>query len=314
MSNVFDTARLISAVKRIANIPDNQSMISDAQILHFCNEEFTTSFLPLVLSEKETYYTIREDIEITDSTENRYPVPYRAIGSKLEWVGFYDTNSNNEEIPTELNMVTFDQLSQRSGNYDSGNSSRRFYFENESVVIDSRNASLDFDFLVFRYNIQPNTLVASDRVSVITGIDANSGLITVDNVPDNFATSSKIDFIRTQAPNNILNYDVAIVDVNASSLLFQVDPLDIPEQLAVGDRICLAQETDLIYAPTELHPILAQMVAVRVLESNGDDTKTAEKTLRKMEDKSQFLMTSRDSSSPVKVSVRRNGLLGRRRR
>lgn len=312
MSNVFDTQRLIDTVKRIANIPDNQSQISDEQILNFANEEISTSLLAVILAKKETYYTINHDVEISDKSVKKYALPTRAIGSKIEWIGYY--YNDNPEDDYELNMITYDQRGERiSGISNTTYANRRFYFENESIVIDTRDSDIDFDVLRFRFNIQPNTLVASTRVAVITGIDTTTGLITVsDTIPDNFTTTSKIDFIRSDSPNNILDYDIDLVSLNSSAKFFEVDPLDIPDQLQVGDRICLAQETDLIYAPTEMHPILAQMVAVRVLESNGDDARTAQNTLNKKIDDTQFLMTSRDSSSPVKASAWRNR--GRRNR
>jgi hypothetical protein len=312
MSNVFDTQRLIDTVKRVANIPDNQSQVSDDDIIDFANEEFSNNLLPLIIGKHEDYYTIREDIEITDSTRKKYPIPYRAVGNKIEWFGFYQTN--NEERPTEFNRVAYDQLRDH-GNGATNYGRNRFYFENENVVIDSSDNDVQADFLTFRYNITPNTIVASTRVSVITGIDRTSGTITVSaNIPDNFSSTSKIDFIKTKQPNNILNYDVDLVDLNSTAKFFQVDADDIPVSLEVGDRICLAGESDIIYAPTAMHAVLAQMVAVRVLESNGDDTRRADQTLAKMENNAQYLIDNRDTGSPVKASVRKNGLLRSRAR
>lgn len=313
MSNIFDTQRLIDTVKRIANIPDNQSQISDEQILNFANEEFMDNLLALIISKHEDYYSIREDIEVTDPTQKRYSIPNRAVGNKIEWFGYYV--GDNSERPIEFNRVSFDQLNEgASGGYSYGRN--RFYFENENVVIDSYDNDLSAEFIVFRYNIQPNTLVDSDRVSIITGIDTTTGTITVSStIPSNFATTSKIDFIKSKQPNNILNYDVEIVDLNSSAKFFQIDPADLPDQLAVGDRICLAGETDVIYAPTAMHSVLAQMVAVRVLESNGDDTRVAQARLDKKAYDAQYLIDNRDTGSPVKAGVRRNGLLrGRSRR
>lgn len=312
MSNVFDTQRLIDTIKRTANIPDNQSMISDAEILDFVNEEFNDNLIPLIIGKHEDYYTIREDIAVTDSSRRKYPIPYRAIGNKIEWFGYY--SGGNEERPLEFNRVSFDQLQERSSaGYNYGRN--RFYFENENVVIDSVDSTIDADYLVFRYNITPNKIVESSRVCVITGIDTSTGTITVSStIPSNFTTSSKIDFIKTKQPNNILNYDVDIVTFNSASKFFQVDPDDIPVSLAVGDRICLAQETDLVYAPTALHATLATMVAVRILESQGDDTKSLERRLQQKEYDAQFVIDNRDTGSPVKANCRRNGLLRTRRR
>lgn len=309
MADYVDTQDLIDGVKRIANIPDNQSMISDQQILDFANEEFMTNFLPLVLSKHENYYTIRQDIEITDPTQKRYQIPSRAIGTKIENLA-YQTTTDSEDL-VEIYRVSFEQITNRSYR---GRTGVAFYFENEDIVLSTSESSLSFDTLVMRYNISPNTLVKTDRVSIITAIDRTTGLITVDQVPDNFSVSSKIDFIKSKSPHMILDYDVNLVDLNSGSKFFQVSPSDIPEFLAVGDRICLATESDLIYAPKELHALLFQMVAVRVLESNNDDTTKADRTLQKMEYNTQFLISNRDTNSPIKASVRKNPFARGRRR
>lgn len=313
MAEYVDTQDLIDGVKRIANIPDNQSMISDKQILDFANEEFMTNLYPLIISKFESYYTIREDIVITDKTQKRYQIPSRASGSKIDALAYY--NGTDSENPIEINRISFDQVMGR--NYRGSHNGAAFYFENEEIVIHSLDSNLSIDNLVIRYNITPNTLVLSDRVSIITGIDTITGLITVDQVPDNFSVTSKIDFIKSKSPHRILDYDISLTNINSSSKYFQVNPSDIPDYLEIGDRICLASESDLIYAPKELHPILFQMVAVRVLEANGDDTSRADRSLQKMEYNSQYYTTNRDTNSPVKASVRKNGLLkgnrGRRR-
>lgn len=309
MSNIFDSDTLIESIKRTAKIPDSQAEFTDQDLLDIANEELSTNLIAKILSKKETYYTINRDVPVT-SDKTKYKLPSRSIGSKIEWVGFYSEGSSNS--PEELNMISYDQLVEiNSNNYRTCN--QRFYFENESVVIDTQNGTLDFDYLRFRFNIQPNKLVLSERVSIITGIDPTGGTITVDSVPGNFASTSKIDFICSEAPNNILDYDIEIVDLSTNAGYFQVDPDDIPEQLEIGDRICLAGESDVIYAPTEFHPILANMVALRVLESNGDDTTNVSNQLGRKLSSADSLITSRDSSSPVKARAGRNGFIKRRR-
>lgn len=311
MSNIFDTATLIESIKRTAKVPDDQSEYTEQDIIDMANEELFTNLIAKIVSKKETYYTINNDVPVEQGV-NKYKLPNRSIGSKIEWVGVYSEGSENN--PGELDMVTYDQLSRlNSHNYRSSGS--RFYFENESIVIDSQDSNVDFDYIRFRFNIRPNKLVLSSRVVIITGIDPTTGTITIaTDIPTNFTSVSKIDFICSDEPNNILNYDIEIVDLNSTAKFFQIDPEDVPQQLVVGDRICLAGESDVIYAPVEFHPILAEMVALRILGANGDDTRLVERQLERKLQSSDYLITNRDSSSPVKASARRNGLLRRRRR
>jgi hypothetical protein len=307
MSYFFTSQKLIDSIKRRANIPDAQSMITDDEILEFANEELLLNLLPLVVTKHEDYLLVREYVP-TESGVKKYQIPYRALGNKLREVAASDSILEKDLSDlAELTRVSIDDITNRNVGRSS---SKRFYIENESIVLDSSDDNVGFNYIVFFYNMRPNMLVNSDRISIITSIDRTTGIIEVSSLPDNFSASSIVDFIRTKSPHRILDYDISLVDLNVANKYFQFDVDDIPANLEVGDRICLQNETDLINIPSELHPMLAQMVASRVLESIGDNEnlQQADKKLAKMEKNTELLIANRVIGSPIKVRTR-NGLL-----
>jgi hypothetical protein len=92
---------------------------------------------------------------------------------------------------------------------------------------------------------------------------------------------------------------------------------NIPVELEVGDYMPLAGQTMVPNVPTELHMILAQRVAQRVMEALGDTEGLSNATAKvaEMEDKMSTMMTSRVEGAPRKV-VNRSSMtgIGRNRR
>lgn len=309
MAYFMTSEQLIASIKRRANIPDSQALITDEEILDFANEEMLLNLVPLVVSKHEDYYLTSEDIDLVSNVYN-YPIPYRALGNKLRELAFFDEDSKRF---TPLYRKSLDEITEDSyrGNRSSSN---RFYIMNENVVLDTIS-EISSDVLRFFYNMRPNSLVLSSRVSVIKEINRLSGVITVESIPEEFTSDIKFDFVKLNSPHRILNYDVTSTLVDNANSQLTFDPSDIPSELNVGDHICIQNETNLVNAPSELHVMLAQMVAARVLESVGDNENlaAANDKLLKMERSTEYLIDNRVEGSPIKASARRNGFLGRNR-
>jgi hypothetical protein len=299
VANYFTSQALIDSIKRRANIPDSQSMITDEEILDYANEEMLLNLVPLVVSKHEDYYLTEEQFPILTNVKN-YQIPYRALGTKIKEAAFV-----RDERYFELHRISVDDITSQTR---STFSNHRFYIKDESIILDTISTDIGFDTLSVWYNMRPNELVNSSRAAVITNIDLVTGLITVAAMPSVFVSGVKLDFIKLNAPHRIIDYDITPLafDIFNSTITFNVT--DIPQVLQVGDHICLQQETDLVNAPSELHPMLAQMVAARVMESIGDTQglQNINDKLLKMEKNTDFLITNRVSGSPIKCSSRKN--------
>lgn len=307
MAYYFNSQDLINSVKRRANIPDSQAMITDEEILDFANEEMLLNLIPLIVSKHEDYFLIEEEVS-TQSGQNAYPIPYRALGTKLRELAYKEADAY---VP--LHRVSIDTITDTYSR-TTGYSSHRFYIMGENVVLNSPFQDVQYSTLAFFYDLRPNMLVLPERVSVITSIDRVTGQITVDKIPENITSGLKLDFIKLNAPHRILDYDKTPTSVDIANTIITFNPSDIPHEVAVGDHICLANETDLVNAPSELHVMLAQMVAARVLESIGDSQglQNVNDKLAKMEKNADYLITNRVTGSPIKCTSRKNLLRSRR--
>lgn len=153
---------------------------------------------------------------------------------------------------------------------------------------------------------------------------------TMTCLPCHYAATTIFDFIQGKSPNKIILFDKtrAAICTTLNTLTFNISDLKVPDlfsgtntvfaRLSVGDYIMKAEETIIPQLPTELHPILAQRVAVKMLEALGDTEgmQNAQKELERMEYNAQTLIDNRVEGSPQKVrnmhSILRSSLYRRR--
>jgi len=129
------------------------------------------------------------------------------------------------------------------------------------------------------------------------------------------------DFVQNVSPNKIIHYDIPYNTINqlSSEISF---PAELVPNVVVGSYINLAEETFVPNIPTELHPILAQRVAVVCLEAMGDEQnkQSAERKLAKMEQDAGTFLDNRVEGAVQKIKSRNSPLvntlntLGRRNR
>jgi hypothetical protein len=128
-------------------------------------------------------------------------------------------------------------------------------------------------------------------------------------IPDHFATAEFFDIVQHISPNKIIHYDVPVNSINqaASSISF---PASLVSEMVVGSHITTAEETIVPNIPTELHPILAQRVAVACLEAMGDEQnkQSAERKLKQMEDNSMSFLDNRVEGAQIKIKSRNSTL------
>jgi hypothetical protein len=163
-------------------------------------------------------------------------------------------------------------------------------------------------YLEMKYYIRPNDLVADNRAGVITAIDRTTDpdypVITVSTFPSHFSSQTTFDFIKKRSPNKIIDYDKSktAADSAAKTLTFASD--DVPSTLVAGDYVMAQDETIVPQMPVEMVPILAQRVAIKILEHQGDGEalQLAKADLEQMEENAFPLIDNRVEGSPKKIN------------
>lgn len=163
--------------------------------------------------------------------------------------------------------------------------------------------------------IDANTFSIEDTVSVAgtTGSWSLSRLckrLTLDSVPEHFNNAVKFDFVQNYSPNKIIHYDVVVNSLNTNVNEISFSSADVPN-IEIGSYITSSEETVVPNIPTELHPILAQRVAVACLEAMGDEQNkaSAERTLAKMEMDAGTFLDNRVEGASQKIKSRHSPLV-----
>lgn len=314
MSKPLTSNKLIASVKRRAQIPTNQNTFSNQDFLELANEEMAIGLVPSILELHEDYFLWEQDIELVSGQSN-YRIPYRAAGNKLKDVYYVDNNNNLYE----LTRIGNDELAEYNGPFTTGYI-RAFRVQNNEVIIEPSINGYVGGKLRFLYFIRPNDLVIDEEGGVITGINRTTGSITLASLPKAYSVSQKYDFIQSTSPHVHLEIDLSAVSINSAQKSLTFDPASIPEDLEIGDYLCLAQESIVPQVPTDLHVVLAHRTAARCLEALGDTPglQNANIKLQEMEVKLGNIIDNRVEGAPFKVKNRhgllKSGSLANRRR
>lgn len=294
------TDQLIDSIKRRSMVPDSDKTYSEADIIEMINEEIFTSYLPYIMKTHEEYLVEYEDTPLSDS-QSAYDIPDRAVGNKLRDVAFVDSSGN----VYELSRVDIEDISEFQGNYAV---SRRnvFYLQNNQVVLPTNLISQSGSIRMYYY-LRPNSLVEESRAGTIIAIDTNTGEITLNSTPTHFTDGAKYDFVSSKNPNKILAFGKTNTAVNSATNTITFSADDIPSGLEVGDYVLSEHETIIPQIPVELHTLLAQKVAVTMLESLGDTEGATNlmRKLQKMETNTLAMIENRVEGAPQKIGSRK---------
>jgi hypothetical protein len=311
------SSELITSIKKRASIPESQKTYEDDDVLRFANEEIDNTLLPFILRTKEEFYVRTETAEespLSTPSVRRYKIPYRAVGSKLRNV-FMESSTGNRKQCTRLQPEV---LGGKVTDYYSSESNVGFYLEGDDLVFPTGDQDLNGQQVKLSYYMKPNDLVTEDRVPSVTRIET-SGIYTniyLTSLPDHFLAGETVDFIGDQPNHRTLAYDIELTDVNdnvSGEVRVTILAADLPSELAVNDHVALAGETKVPQIPSDLHAVLAQAAACRILEAQGDaNVQKAEQSLQTMLNNTVELIDTRTEGNPQKI-VNTGGFLRKRR-
>jgi hypothetical protein len=242
------TSELIAALKIQGSFPTSDDLFSTSDFLVLLNNQLKTDLTPLMLKLNEEYFLQYKDFTITQGAT--YRIPNRAIGAKIRDLKLMDSSGNFSSIDR---LFEEDRPSNKSG-----------YF----MLRNSIELTNDFTSGTLRmsYFARPNQLVSTSACGVITSIDEGNFIVDLDAAPSTFIDTTLCDFVQASNPYDLLGYDYEISNVSGVSITFSA----LPDGLAEGDYLCLANQSPVPLLPDELHPILMQSALCRALSSKKD--------------------------------------------
>lgn len=294
----YTTTELLASIKRRGQIPTSQNTFSTADMLAIADEEIRVEVLPLVMTLRESYYETYSDITIV-SGQTAYDIPERAVGFKVKDIVVRSTNGD------ERSLSRID--SEVRGEDSSGSDISSFYFEGNKIVLTQTPASSNGDSLRVRYFIRPSSLILPSAAASITAIDTATNTVTVSSLPSTISTATPVDLVKKKPNFQVHTADATISSILSLDVTFSAS---LPDDLVVGDYLCLAGESPVIQVPVELQPLLAQKVAVTILRGLGhrEELKDAKDELESMRGLARDLLNPRIDGEPKKI-IPRNGIL-----
>ena len=237
------------------------------------------------------------------------------------------------ELVTEASEL--DQINPKSGaitNIISGSSTvmtsaNHGLQTGQLVQISGANTTPSIDGFHEILYINANTFSIAFTTAIIGSATANYDTalkvkkLRLTAMPTAFLQNSLFDFVQNTSPNKILHYDIQFNSINQVSKEISFVSSDIPNVIK-GSHVTLAEESIVPNIPTELHPILAQRVAISCLEAMGDENnkQSAERKLASMERDAGTFLDNRVEGANQKIKSRHSPLvntlntLGRRNR
>jgi hypothetical protein len=122
-------------------------------------------------------------------------------------------------------------------------------------------------------------------------------------VPDIFAAGKLVDILQEDGGHSTYKIDVRLPPGSVSQSAVSINEADLPTDFVLGDYICLQYESIIPQIPTDLHILLAERTAARILQALGDSQglDQSNKKIQDYEARQSVLIDTRVDGSPMKV-------------
>lgn len=283
----FDTTRLVEQVTITGCLPTGR--FQPDEIMEMAYNVMLSEMVPLIIGIREEYYVKASD-EALAAGQGAYLIVSRAIGGTLRDAKMISGNDIIDLDRKDLEEIT----SVRSGTPDS------FYLQADEIILDPTPATSS-GYLRQLYFIRPSKFVAVTSCAQISAIDRAANTISA-TLPASWTTADTFDLVRGKPHHGILSTDLAASGVGSGAITFTSS---LPASLAVGDWVCLSEETCFPWLPIEGHAALIQSTAAAALESIGHPN--AERTAAKanvLKENLKSVLAVRVQGAPKRLAAR----------
>lgn len=288
-SNSYNTTDLVTNVQLVGHIPLSNSTFTSTEIINLANRELQTAVISQITSIKEGYYLTYRDLDV--GSTGLYSIPSQAIGGALEAIQIVVGGISIVPVNRLDHAEQFSTLAPSTTTYG--------YFIQGNTVNIMPIPTIGVVRLWFLR--RPNALVATSVAGSISAIAGN--VITVTALPSVFTVGSSINLCQDQPTFDVLA-ETTITGISGTNVTLA----SVSSQLALGDWLCLSDQTPVPQIPVEFRPLLEQRVVVKIYELQGylEKMKAAGEMLKGMEE-SLFKLISPRVSTQTKIINPQNG-------
>ena len=256
-----DTTYFLDAVKRAVTIPSSQIRFSNTDILRFADEETEAVIVPAITSARLEFFVKYVDQALI-ANQAEYKIPYRAIGRTLR---FIELRTSTNDLVKDLSFIMPEDVGRLTTQAAGG--PWAFTVRGDYVILLPTPSAANYNLRMY-YELAPAKLIETSAAGVIQSINTSTGEITLTSAISTFTTGLSFDIIDFKSGNTNKAEDIVSTNVASNVVTFAV--ADIPSNVAVGDYLCISNQTPVLQLPNEMHQTLVQSVVCRILEALSD--------------------------------------------
>jgi hypothetical protein len=255
VSNPYTASFVLASIRRRGWFPTGEDGFTTVDGFALMNEESRVYVTSVLKSCREEYLVNEQDHDVAFTAgQAQVRVPSRCVGSALRSIWILDSSDE----PQPLNRIE----PERQHLYPGRGSPVGYVLRGNTIqLLPAPDAA---GTLRLGYLQRLSTVVAEDACGLITAINTLTREVTLSALPSTFTVAETYDLVQGEPPFSALAIDQTVT-IAGSVLTFS----SVPDDLAVGDYVCLAGETPIVQLPLECHALLAQRVTVKVLEAQG---------------------------------------------
>lgn len=301
MTMAFLIEDLIESAKSRSFVPISQNTFQSSDIITIFTEEMLIKMVSDIISVREEFFLTTKISSITANIDH-YTIPKAAIANTIHQLRRRDS-SNAEVVLTRISAADAANYAGSTGTPEA------YYFEGDEVVVCPK-PSASTGSLVFSFARKPNRLIATTSCAKITAVSSAAGTttFTVDtDLSASLSVGSEVDVLSAASPYLLWADEIAITAITSTTIAVATTNVsDAASSVlpVVGDYICPTGYANIAQIPDELAPVLAQMVATRMIGSMGDLNKwqAAKAELKELREEALKLIKTRSESSPKRAS------------
>jgi hypothetical protein len=278
--------------------PLSQSTFDANDLVTMAHEELQLKLVSDIMEVREDFFLTSQLTPLVAMIDH-YVMPERAIGNALKTLFYIDPVGN----PVELDRVDVDRITAYSAG--GGGSPEKYYFEGDEVVILPKPTT-SAGSLMFSYFAKPNRITLTSNCAKITGKSSASGTTAFavnTDLTASIVVGDLVDFVSSRSPFLLWAFGVPVTAISSSEI--QVATANVSNAAGVveplqSDFICPNGYSNIPMVPEAFHPVLSQMVAIRMLAALGDLDKwqAAKAELTEVRKEANKLIKNRVESSP----------------
>jgi hypothetical protein len=283
---IITTDKLVTRARLKCGLTGGQAGITDAAILEIASEELVQNLFSEIAQQGEDFHIYQEEIEL-EADESVYRIPDRAFLARVRHVVW--TDDTQFVTLDKLDYEDLDRLGVNTASQPTG------------VIMDGYNLRLvptinsaPTGKLIVYYTFRPNDLCVASDARTISSVNGNT--MTLNSVPSSFVVGATLDIINHRSGNEIVGYDLEITVVNGNDITVAALPADA----AARNHVALSGQSPVPMIPEDLHPLLQEMVILRILQArkDSDGVAMAASRVKAIRDRIPALLKDRISSKP----------------